>query len=204
METRISLKSDNVTIEGMWRPASLKAAAIICHPHPLYGGNMDNPVVVTAADSYARKGIAALRFNFRGVGASSGSYDNGRGEQKDVTAAIDWLTQKGFTRIDLVGYSFGAWINALVAAESIAVTNLVMISPPVAFIDFPPKLALPPLRLVITGQQDDIAPPEMVRSYLKNWNTQAKLEIIPNADHFFSTALTDLASALSKNQIPHA
>lgn len=200
METKISIKSDDVTLEGMYAPVSEKAAAIICHPHPLYGGNMQNPVVLTATDSYSRKGFSTLRFNFRGVGASSGTYDDGNGEQKDISAIIAWLAGKGITQIHLVGYSFGAWVSALVTAESDAVTNLVMISPPVAFIDFPPKLVLPALSLVITGGKDDIAPPEMVQSHLNNWNTQAQLKIISNGDHFFSTTLPDLAAALSKYQ----
>lgn len=198
MESKINFKSEEVTIEGNWNPGPEKTAAVICHPHPLYGGDMQNPVVVAAANVYARKGISTLRFNFRGTGGSTGSYDNGFGEQRDVLAAITWLQKKDITRIRLVGYSFGAWISALVVADGAPVADLVMISPPVALIDFPTPLALPSLGLVLTGQHDDIAPPSLVQSQLNHWNPKAPLKVLPGADHFFSTALTDLESALSE------
>jgi hypothetical protein len=160
---------------------------------------MRNPVVTTAAAAYYHLGISTLRFNFRGVGKSSGSYDNGNGEQKDVIGAINWLKDKGICKIHLVGYSFGAWINALVVAEGCVAADMVMISPPVAFIKFPTPLTLPSLSLVITGQHDEIAPPAQIETLIGGWNTKANLKVLSATDHFMFNVLPALESVLSEH-----
>src|SRR5438876_1190475 len=97
------------------------AIVVICHPHPQYGGDMENNVVVAIADGLVRDGIAALRFNFRGVGISEGTYDGGAGEQDDARAAIQYARSLvGISRVGLAGYSFGSGVAAAVAVESIA------------------------------------------------------------------------------------
>ncbi|RLJ02607.1 MAG: alpha/beta hydrolase, partial [Candidatus Aenigmatarchaeota archaeon] len=111
-EEKVFFQAGDVKIEGMLYNAPGEKGAVVTHPHPLYGGDMHNNVVETVVQAYREKGYATLRFNFRGVGRSTGSYDEGIGEQEDVRAALAYLTGTGKTSIDLAGYSFGAWVNA--------------------------------------------------------------------------------------------
>ncbi|MFZ0256600.1 MAG: alpha/beta fold hydrolase [Gammaproteobacteria bacterium] len=164
---------------------------IVTHPHPLYGGDMYNNVVAAVTDTYAKAGYTTLRFNFRGVGGSQGQYDHGIGEQHDIRAALSWLARLGTVSIDVVGYSFGAWVTALGAQGLDTAQQLILIAPPVAFLDFAKVHALPQLALVIVGGEDSIAGVEDIRTAMATWNSQARLRIIEGADHFFS-GKTDL------------
>ena len=110
---------------------------------------MDNPVVLAVRKAYACKGFSTLRFNFRGVGASNGRHDRGIGEREDVRAANAFLADLGMQEIDLAGYSFGAWVNAGVGE---GFQRMLMVSPPVAFIDFGPPAPMPNLGLIVTGE----------------------------------------------------
>jgi uncharacterized protein len=199
METTVKISCNDIILEGMWNFVSTEAAAVITHPHPLYGGDMHNPVVAAAAGAYRRKGISTLRFNFRGVGKSGGRHDDGRGEQRDLLAAIGWLKEHGINQIHVAGYSFGAYINALVIDSGAVVTDLVMISPPVAFIRFPAVLSLPSLSLIVTGAEDDIAPPLMIHKEMTKWTPGAQLKILPRADHFYQDGLSELESLIFKH-----
>lgn len=187
-----------IQLEGLLYPAPGERGVVITHPHPLYGGDMHNLVVETLARTYQRHGYATLRFNFRGVGASQGRYDDGEGEQQDVKAALDYLSAQGKTALDLVGYSFGAWVNALAQTAQEQARRLIMASPPVELLDFQPAPPLPKLALVITGGNDSFAPPAAIAALLPRWNKTARLEIIRGADHFYgahSRALAERASA---------
>lgn len=157
---------------------------------------MFNPVVETIAESYEGKGFSTLRFNFRGVGGSEGSYDDGRGEATDVLAAVSFLREKGINCIDLAGYSFGSWVISKVPTDPSWTGRIVMISPPVAFMDMPTSLRLPNLHLVVTGELDDIAPPDIVGKRLPDWNRVARLEIITGVDHFYGRGLGKLRAIL--------
>lgn len=199
MENDVKIQSNGISLAGLWRSISAEEAAIITHPHPLYGGDMHNPVVAAAAAAYCRKGISTLRFNFRGVGASSGRYDNGNGEQEDLSAALTWLKDRGIRQIHIAGYSFGAYISALLIDSGAVAADFIMISPPVAFIRFPAALSLAPLSLVITGGQDDIAPPLLIQNQMTEWNPKALLKTIPRADHFFQESLPELESLIFKH-----
>ncbi|MCP4693327.1 MAG: alpha/beta fold hydrolase [Desulfobacterales bacterium] len=195
MEERVVFSSGEIELEGLFHGAAGAPGAVITHPHPLYGGDMRNPVVETAARAYQKLGYATLRFNFRGEGGSDGRHDGGEGERADVRAALAFLAEKGARPVDLVGYSFGAWVNALACGEGAKPDRMVMISPPVAFIDFRGIAELPMLELVITGSEDEIAPPAEVEKMKPVWRPDATLEIIPGADHFYSgraRALEDL------------
>ncbi len=110
-EQTVFLIAGSLRLESLLHLASGPDAVVITHPHSLYGGEMDNPVVAMLTGVYQRLGYTTLRFNFRGVGASGGGYDDGRGEQDDVRAAAAYLAGLGRTVTDLAGYSFGAWIN---------------------------------------------------------------------------------------------
>jgi alpha/beta superfamily hydrolase len=126
-----------------------------------------------------------LRFNFRGVGQSRGNYDHGQGESRDVASALDYLAEQGKTVIDLAGYSFGAWVNASAALPRDRVRHMVMVSPPVAFLDFQGISRIPQLRLVIAGGRDQFAPLADIEALLPGWNSDAVLESLAGADHFY-------------------
>lgn len=172
------------------------AAVIICHPHPLYGGALDHPVVETLASVYRQLGYTTLRFNFRGVGASTGTYDDGRGEQDDVRAAAAYLAGLGKTVTDLAGYSFGAWVQLHLRPPIATVQRQVLIAPPVAYLAFAAAVEPPPELIVVTGDQDRIAPAAMLREQAPRWRPAARLRVLAGVDHFYAGALPQLAALL--------
>ena len=197
MEEKIRFLSDGHEIEGRLEKSSLQKGVVITHPHPLYGGDMHNNVVAAIARVYRQKGYTTLRFNFRGVGNSQGSYGNGVGEQEDVRAAISYLADLSTHQIDLAGYSFGAWVNALAATNNLNIKNMVMVSPPLAFIDFGSIADLGCLGLTVTGSRDDIAPPDLIKKSHAGWNAAAQFEVINGADHFYAGSLDKLEAILA-------
>jgi len=199
MEENIIFLSEDYKIEGLLDKQSEDNGVVITHPHPLYGGDMNNFIVDLIARAYQKKGFTTLRFNFRGTGKSQGSYDDGAGEQEDVGSALSTLKQMGIKNIDLAGYSFGAWVNALSISENTAIRNMTMVSPPVSFLDFSSIDSIPCLKLVVTGSIDDIAPADRIKTMYPAWNPKAHLEIINGADHFYSEYLRELESVLSSN-----
>jgi alpha/beta superfamily hydrolase len=186
MEEIIQFDSEGLALEGLLGKNSEAKGVVVTHPHPLYGGDMYNNVVEWITNVYQAHGYTTFRFNFRGVGNSQGRYDNGMGEQTDVLSAISTLKDKGLKCVDLAGYSFGSWINARVASTETMVDRLIMVSPPVGFINFDLIEELMPLKLVVTGSMDDIAPANIIREKLIVWNKNARLEVIEGADHFYS------------------
>lgn len=191
-ESQIFLDAEGTRIEGLYRDSAGGGAVVVTHPHPLYGGSMHNNVVEAVVRAYQSRGFATLRFNFRGVGQSQGSYSEGIGEQEDVSAALDWLTSAGKRPVDLAGYSFGAWVNALGAERFSAALRLIMVSPPVGFIDFSFLHSCDRLRLVVAGDRDDIGPPALIRKLLPGWSPGARFEVVQGADHFYSGKTRDL------------
>jgi alpha/beta superfamily hydrolase len=199
-EQNISFNSENETIklEGLLARQSGKKGIVVTHPHPLYGGDMYNPVVEAIVRAFQKKGYTTLRFNFRGVGRSQGKYDDGHGEQRDVRAALAYLKNLSIEHLNLAGYSFGAWVCYNLAAVMPGVKNMVMVSPPVGLIDFSPQITIPCLRLVITGSQDnDIAPAHRIRQLMPVWNPDATLKIVKGADHFYTGSFSALESYLN-------
>ncbi|CAN2040272.1 Alpha/beta hydrolase [Candidatus Magnetomoraceae bacterium gMMP-15] len=200
MEKKIFFTSQDLKIEGLVNIQDGDKAVVITHPHPLYGGDMYNHVVESIARLYQKKSYTTLRFNFRGAGRSQGSYDQGIGEQEDLCSALKYLLEIGKTNQDLAGYSFGTWINSMaVQKQQLNIKQMIMVSPPVAFIDFSAVSFLPKLELVITGSKDDLAPPEEVLKNLSKWNPKAHFEILDGADHFFSGCLNNLEKTLEKS-----
>ena len=195
MEEKISFKSDGLQLQGLLHRAGVRGV-VVTHPHPRYGGDMYNPVVETITRTFQHQGYTTLRFDFRGVGSSQGRYDKGIGEKRDVCRALDYLARIHMDKICLAGYSFGAWVNAQIHSGDAPVSEMIMVSPPVAFIDFGPIQELANLKLVITGSEDDIAPVQMIQERLPAWNPTTRFEIIPGADHFFSGYAGILASTL--------
>jgi len=199
MEERITFTAETIEIEGLLQKNSDSEGVVITHPHPLYGGNMHNNVVMAISQAYQKLGYTTLRFNFRGVGGSQGSHAEGVGEKEDVRAAIAYLADLGVKQINLAGYSFGAWVNGNLGCAGDGIANMVMVSPPVAFIDFASVSTLDCLKLIITGSRDDIAPAEMIRQSYPEWNAAAHFEVIESADHFYGGYENKLKEVLLSN-----
>ena len=201
MEDKIEFLADSIVLEGLLQKNSAAHGVVITHPHPLYGGNMHNNVVVAISQAYQKLDYTTLRFNFRGVGGSQGSYGDGIGEQEDVSAAVAFLADLGMNQIDLAGYSFGAWVNGCLGCATAGIANMVMVAPPVAFIEFDPIGTIDCLKLIVTGSRDDIAPPAMIRQTYQKWNTEAHFEVINGADHFYGgyeDRLKDILASILK------
>ena len=182
-------------------PTGAAAGVVICHPHPLYGGDMDNHIVAVAAAACQGAGLATLRFNFRGVGGSSGSHDEGRGEQGDAGAALDHLATllPVGAPLALAGYSFGAVVAAALAADGRSLAGLALVAPPLAFPGRdplrPPTALRGPL-LVVAGSADAYCPPDALERLAKTM-PGATVRVIEGADHFFAGTLDPLGEALS-------
>jgi uncharacterized protein len=179
------------------------ATAVILHPHPLHGGTMQNKVVHTLARAFAELGVASVRFNFRGVGASAGGFAHGEGETEDALAVIEWVRQqRPGSPIWLAGFSFGAYV-ALRAAAPAQVSGLITVAPAVHLYDFS-KLILPHCPwLLIQGEADEVVPVEAVRDWLADTMPSPQTLFLPGAGHFFHGRLNDLKAALREFVPPH-
>ena len=197
-EEKIRFLSKDLLIEGLVCIQEGEKGVVITHPHSLYGGTMYNQVVETLVEVYQDKGFSTLRFNFRGVEGSEGSYDEGKGEQEDVRSALRYMYERGKRNIDLAGYSFGAWVNAKINDTDSLCRRIVMISPPVTFLDFTFLSFNPKIRLVVAGGKDDIAPADKIKNDINIWNPKANFEVIEGADHFYTGRIDSLKSILSR------
>lgn len=177
--------------------------AVILHPHPLYGGTMQNKVVHTLARAFDELGVASVRFNFRGVGASAGDFAHGVGEVEDTLAVIDWVrAQRPGTAVWLAGFSFGAYV-ALQAAAPARVSGLITVAPAVHLYDFS-ALSIPACPwLLIQGEADEVVPVEAVRAWLTTVARPPQTLFLPGASHFFHGRLNDLKAALRDFVPPH-
>jgi uncharacterized protein len=185
VEEKITFQSDTIQIEGLLCVQGGERGAVITHPHPCYGGSMYNKVVEVLTTVYQEKGFSTLRFNFRGVGSSQGDYDQGDGEKEDVRSALHYLHERGKRDLNLAGYSFGAWVNAKIIDSEPLINSMIMVSPPVAFLEFSPFMQSPKIQIVVTGDRDEIAPAHSIKDLIVRWNPEARLEIIGGADHFY-------------------
>jgi alpha/beta superfamily hydrolase len=167
-------------------------AAVCCHPHPLYGGAMQNKVVHTLARAALDQRVTSVRFNFRGVGASEGAHDNAVGETDDAVAVADWCRQElGATRLWAMGFSFGAFVAFRLASLRDA-RLLVTVAPPVQRFDFT-QLAVPRCPwLVAQGDADELVNHELVQEWTRDLEPAPRVEILPGAEHFFHGRLTAL------------
>ena len=184
-ENRVFIRAEALQLEGLLEGVTGDSGVVVTHPHPQYGGDMHNNVVDAIVKAYRKNGYSTLRFNFRGVGASQGAFDNGIGEREDVRAAIAYLSGLGKKNIDLAGYSFGAWVNALGLETFEHVSRMIMVSPPVGLLDFDPVVSYSKIKLVIAGSRDDIARVGAIEKKMPAWNPKAVLRVIQDADHFY-------------------
>jgi alpha/beta superfamily hydrolase len=190
-EERVFIPSNGIRLEGLLsiqEASSLKGGVVLCHPHPQYGGDMDHPVVTTAAEAASEEGFSTLRFNFRGAGGSEGSYGEGIGEREDVKAAADYLYSKRKDHhfpLLLVGYSFGAWVGFSTAVEDERFEGLVAIAPPLEMFDFGFLKGSRKRKLFIAGNRDLFCPASRLEEWYRTLEEPKSLSVIPGADHFF-------------------
>lgn len=192
METRVTFRSGEYKIEGLFGNLNPENGVVITHPHPLYGGEMYNFIVEAIVNAYQKKGYSTLRFNFRGVGKSQGNQEDSQGNQEDVKAAISYMSNAGIKNVNLAGYSYGAWVNAHIDCEQAGIGHMAMVSPPVNFLKFDNVSSIPCLKLAVCGDKDEFASEELVKQMTAEWNPEAKIEIIPNTDHFYGLSLRAL------------
>jgi len=170
-------------------------AVVVCHPHPLYGGDMHNEVVLTICRAVLERGIAALRFNFRGTGRSGGDHGGGHEEREDVFAALDLLRRRGDAidpaRLGLAGYSFGAAV-ALNAAPAAGVRALCAVSPPPQMLDFTAQMGVDFPVLLLAGDDDPIAPASRVEQLPAAIGPRTNARIVAGADHFWWGHMVEL------------
>jgi hypothetical protein len=186
-ESRITFPCGDLKLEGLLTLPEGEApgAALVCHPHPMYGGSMYNNVVEAVLEALWRREFATLRFNFRGVGDSEGEYDGGEGELDDVRKAVAFLAGKaGVKSVVLAGYSFGASVSLRAGLTDPAVDRLVLVALPVAGMTGPSDSTSKPV-LLVSGDRDTYSPLEPLRTLAAKLGSRARLEILAGADHFF-------------------
>jgi alpha/beta superfamily hydrolase len=163
-------------------------SAVLCHPHPLYGGSMGVPLVVAIAEELAQRGVVALRFNFRGVGRSQGYYADGEGEMADLAGALDFL--EGQERVDgerlyMVGYSFGAGVGLRHAENDPRITAVAVVA---LYVENPSESLLRSYtkpKFFLVGEDDTVCPTEWLRAFVAPLPEPKALRILPGTDHFF-------------------
>ncbi len=193
----------DIQLEGVWHFPEATGpfpAVIICHPHPLYGGNMSNNIVLAICQALAQQSITALRFNFRGVGGSSGEYGDGVKEQEDVTAALSLILStpgiepKG---VGLAGYSFGASVALPVAIQNDEVSLMALVSPALSDSGWEQLKTYPKPVFIIIGGYDPFIPPERLQQYIKDIPELRKCEVISGADHFWQGYEAEVAEKVA-------
>lgn len=206
---RIAHDSQNLFLDGpagrleaiLWTPTRAETpplAALVCHPHPLFGGTMHNKVVYNAAKTLDAFGIPVLRFNFRGAGLSAGEHDKGQGEQGDVQATLDFLAAQ-FPGIPLLlaGFSFGSAVGLRVGCRDARVIELIALGIPVTSMDCAFLQDCPKPKLFVHGAEDQFSAREKVEEFVSSLPGEKRLVVVENADHFFTGHIDELTSAIA-------
>jgi len=187
-------------IEGRYHhnPAPNSPIALILHPHPQFGGTMNNPIVYRFYYAFVERGFSVLRFNFRGVGRSQGVFDSGLGELSDAATALDWM--QGFNADAggcwIAGVSFGAWISMQLLMRRPEVEGFISVAPPANLYDFTFLAPCPSSGLMVNGEEDAVVPKQDVAKLVERLKTQKGIvidhEVIAGANHFFEDHIDDL------------
>ena len=193
-EKEVFFGRGTIRLEGLFAGTGGAIGAVVSHPHPLMGGDMGNSVVETLVETIFACGISTLRFNFRGVGKSTGSFDDGRGEQDDLLAALSFLEEEGIREILPAGYSFGAWVNAAVLDRR-GLLPALFVSPPIDLFRFDFQAMRGRTGLIVCGDRDPYCPAERIKAVADA--LPCRLEIIPDADHFFQLREAALAASIT-------
>jgi alpha/beta superfamily hydrolase len=202
-QTKVTFPSTGLLLEGMLalpQSPGQFPVVIVCHPHPLYGGNMDNNVVCMVSEALARASLASFRFNFRGVGRSQGEFSHGVGEQQDVEAAISFVSKAHQLypgRIGLAGYSAGAGFGLSVGASDARIKALAAISPPLEMFDFEFLKDCPKPKLIVSGSVDDYTPVGWFLEFCGSLSKPKDCETIEGADHFWRGYESRLAARVT-------
>jgi len=207
-DNKVRHESRNLFLEGpagrleaiLWKPfgaARPPFAALVCHPHPLFGGTMHNKVVYQAAKSLDSLGLPVLRFNFRGAGLSGGAHDRGHGEQGDAKAALDFLAAE-FPEIPLLvaGFSFGCWVGLRVGCADARVPRLIGLGTPVNNTDFSFLRTCEKPKLFVHGANDQFGNIARVQSLVESLPGDNRLVVVADADHFFAGKLHQVDQAI--------
>src|ERR1041384_1956038 len=187
-------------IEGGYQPAKQKGApiAIVLHPHPQFGGTMNNQIVYNLFYNFVNRGFSVLRFNFRGVGRSQGSFNHGQGELSDAAAALDWAQAANpeARACWIAGCSLGAWIGMQLLMRRPEVEGFISVSPPENLYDFSFLAPCPSSGLIIHGDKDRVAPPQSVQKLVDKLKTQKGItieqQIVDGANHFYEGKIDEL------------
>jgi hypothetical protein len=171
--------------------------AVVCHPHPLYGGTLHNKVVYQTAKALHQRGASVLRFNFRGAGQSEGVHDRGIGEQADVRTALDYLSAEFPGKaIVLAGFSFGSWVGLRVGCEDARVTSVIGLGLPVDNVDVGYLRACVKPKLIVQGGQDQFGSRANIEALFATIPEPKRLVIVEGADHFFAGHLDAIGTAI--------
>lgn len=187
-------------LEGRYHQAEMRnaPAAVVLHPHPLYGGTMNNKIVYRTYKAFADNGFSVLRFNFRGVGRSQGKFDDGLGELSDAATALDWIQTQNpdASSYWISGFSFGAWISLQLLMRRPEINSFIAMSPPANMYDFSFLSPCPAKGIVIQGDRDDIVNEPAVADLAKKLNAQrgttAEYQMIQGADHYYRNYMDEL------------
>ncbi|WP_025321874.1 alpha/beta hydrolase [Deferrisoma camini] len=188
-ERPVRFPGRGVELEGrLFLPAAGRVPGLVlCHPHPLYGGSMDVPVIAALARAAGERGFATLRFNFRGVGDSTGAHGGGDAEVDDVAAAVAFLaSRRGVDpdRMALVGYSFGAWVGGRAAAQIPAIQAVVAVAPPLARMALDAWRNIRRPKLIVVGDRDEYCPLDLLESWFQGLPAPKERAVLEGADHF--------------------
>jgi hypothetical protein len=181
-------------------------AALVCHPHPLFGGTMHNKVVYQTAKTIHGFGLPVVRFNFRGVGLSEGAHDKGVGEEGDVLAVLDFLAAEyPGAPLLLAGFSFGSWVGLRVGCRDARVTELLGLGLPVGNFDIRSFAYLDHCekpKLLVSGEFDQFGPPHLLRKMVEEFpaevRSNTRIEIVRGGDHFFTGHLAELDATIAQ------
>jgi len=192
-------------LEGKYihNPNPNSPIALVLHPHPLYGGNMNNKVVYNLYQAFADHGFSVLRINFRGIGKSQGKYDGAIGELNDATVAMDWLQEHNIdtTSCWIAGYSFGAWIAMQLLMRRPEIEGFISVAPPVNMFDFSFVAPCPAAGLIIQGDDDDVVSEDAVSTFVKRAQADTKVSIsysvMGGATHYFKDNYDKLKSEIN-------
>ena len=176
--------------------------AVLLHPHPQHGGTMNNKVVYTLYHGFVKRGFAALRFNFRGVGRSQGVWDRGEGELSDAAAALDWLQDmnQNAGACWIAGFSFGAYIGMQLLMRRPEIDGFIAVAPPANLFDFGFLAPCPSSGLIIHGTEDTLVPPEAPKKLAQKLSQQRDIKVdfklVDGADHYFHNKMDELGQAV--------
>ena len=201
-ESSVSFPSDKLILQGVcYFPEGdgVFPAAVLCHPHPLYGGSMYNDVILEIASALVSESVIVFMFNFRGVGSSEGSFGEGVSEQEDVKAAINWLVcqpEVDIDRVAVAGYSFGAAVAVPVACTDERIKAMVLVSPPLEMEQISQLKDCTKPKIVIYGSEDLVVSPQKVELVKREAAEPKQFEIVSGANHFWWRFETEMVEKI--------